>query len=97
MTSVTNSESWLTAKLNSDASSKWILIGPLLLFLLVFMLYPTFYSLYVSFTDYIMRGPPSFVGLENYRYALTDEDFWAALGKFLGGFGAVLGGCWEMC
>ena len=81
MASVTSSKSWLTAKLNSDASSKWILIGPLLVFLLIFMLYPTFYSLYVSFTDYIMRGPPNFVGLENYRYALTDEDFWAALGR----------------
>jgi multiple sugar transport system permease protein len=81
MASVTSSKSWLTAKLNSDESSKWILIGPLLVFLLIFMLYPTFYSLYVSFTDYIMRGPPNFVGLENYRYALTDEDFWAALGR----------------
>ena len=62
--------SWLNRKLNDDKSSKWILVSPLILVLIVFMLYPTFYSLYMSFTDYIMRGSPDFVGLDNYRFAL---------------------------
>ena len=71
--------SWFNKKLNEDNSSKWILVSPLLLILIVFMLYPTFYSLYMSFTDYIMRGSPDFVGLDNYRFALTDDVFWTAL------------------
>ncbi|XWN32660.1 MAG: sugar ABC transporter permease [Devosia sp.] len=75
--------SWLGHHLNRDVTAKWILIGPLVLFLLVFMLYPTLYSLYMSFTDYIMRGPPNFVGLDNYRFLLDDPMFWEALHRTL--------------
>jgi multiple sugar transport system permease protein len=45
------------------------------------MLYPTVYSLYISFTDFIMRGDTSFVGLDNYRRLLHDHVFWSALGR----------------
>jgi len=45
------------------------------------MLYPTFYCLILSFTDYVLKGPPEFVGLENYRDLLHDSDFWQALGR----------------
>jgi multiple sugar transport system permease protein len=45
------------------------------------MLYPTFYCLILSFTDYILKGPPEFIGLENYRDLLHDADFWRALGR----------------
>ncbi len=76
-------QSWLSRLLNRDSTSRWLLISPLLLFLAVFMLYPTLYSLYMSFTDYIMRGAPNFVGLENYRYLLDDPVFWEALGRTL--------------
>ncbi len=74
---------WLSHLLNQDRTSKWILISPLLLCLLVFMIYPTVYSLYMSFTDYIMRGDPNFVGLDNYRYLLHDPVFWEALQRTL--------------
>lgn len=65
--------------LDSDRIAKWVLIAPLLLFLFAFMLYPTLYSLYMSFTDYVMKGDPQFIGLENYRYILGDSVLWAAL------------------
>lgn len=67
--------------LNRDRATKWIMIGPLLVFLMAFMVYPTVYSLYMSFTDYIMRGEPGFVGLDNYRRLLHDPVFWTALGR----------------
>lgn len=73
----------LSHLLNKDSTSKWILIAPLLLFLVVFMLYPTLYSLYMSFTDYIMRGAPNFLGLDNYRFLLHDPVFWEALQRTL--------------
>lgn len=74
----------LTSRLFSDDRfMRWVLIAPLVLFLLLFMVYPTLFSLYMSFTDYVMRGEPNFVGLENYRYVLSDSVFWAALGRTL--------------
>jgi len=66
---------------DNDRAMKWILISPLVVFLLCFMVYPTLYSLYMSFTDYIMRGAPNFIGLENYRAVLADEVFWTVLGR----------------
>ncbi|MEQ8652907.1 MAG: sugar ABC transporter permease [Kiloniellales bacterium] len=64
-----------------DRFMKWLLIGPLVVFLLAFMVYPTLYSLYMSFTDYVMKGDPNFVGLDNYRWVLSDKAFWEALGR----------------
>ena len=67
--------------MSSEKYVKWICILPLLILLAVFMLYPTFYCLILSFTDYVLKGPPEFVGLENYRDLLHDSDFWQALGR----------------
>jgi multiple sugar transport system permease protein len=67
--------------LSSEKYVKWICILPLLILLAVFMLYPTFYCLILSFTDYVLKGPPEFIGLENYRDLLHDSDFWQALGR----------------
>ncbi|MCG8359278.1 MAG: sugar ABC transporter permease, partial [Kiloniellales bacterium] len=68
---------------DNDRLTKWVLIAPLVLFLLAFMVYPTLYSLYMSFTDYVMKGDPGFVGLDNYRYILAEREFWAALRRTL--------------
>lgn len=65
--------------LASESYVKWLYLVPLLVFLSAFMLYPTFYCLFISFTDYILKGAPEFVGLENYRDLLEDTAFWQAL------------------
>ena len=67
--------------LSSEKYVKWICILPLLILLAVFMLYPTFYCLILSFTDYVLKGAPEFIGLENYRDLMHDRDFWQALGR----------------
>ncbi len=67
----------------SDRVMKWLLVGPLIAFLIAFMVYPTGYSIYMSFTDYVMKDDPGFVGLDNYRWVLSDDVFWAALGRTL--------------
>jgi multiple sugar transport system permease protein len=67
--------------MGSEKYVKWICVFPLLTLLAIFMLYPTFYCLILSFTDYILKGPPEFIGLENYRDLLHDSDFWQALGR----------------
>jgi multiple sugar transport system permease protein len=59
----------------------YLFILPSLLHLLVFLLIPLVFSLYLSFTDW--RGPnlqnAPFIGLENYQYLLRDRLFWEAM------------------
>ncbi|MBT3368771.1 MAG: sugar ABC transporter permease [Nitrospina sp.] len=71
----------IRAKLETEAYFKWLLIIPLLLALVVFMLYPTFYCIFMGFTDYILRDAPNFVGFDNYRKILHDSVFWSAAGR----------------
>jgi len=56
-----------------------MLLGPTVLYLVVFSLFPLIYSLYISFTD--LRAADStgvWIGLRNYADLLTDEFFWNA-------------------
>lgn len=50
----------------------WIFVGPALLFLFVFLIYPVFSSLYLSFLD---REGEKFVGFANYIWAFGDQGF----------------------
>jgi len=67
--------------LTSEKYFKWTLIGPLLLTLAVFMIYPLFYCIYYSVQEYVLVKEPYFIGLENYRMVLQDPVFWQALGR----------------
>ncbi len=48
----------------------WVYVGPLLLILAFFLVYPTLNTLYLSFLD---RYSEVFVGLDNWVYALTSH------------------------
>ncbi|TET64888.1 sugar ABC transporter permease, partial [Candidatus Aerophobetes bacterium] len=67
--------------LAADRYIKWFLVLPLLVVLSCFMFYPLFYSLYMSFHEYVLRAPPLFIGPENYRVILHDREFWQAMGR----------------
>lgn len=56
-----------------------VFLAPYMTFFLVFSIIPIFYGLYVSFHKWTLIGKDTFVGLENYVYALADSDFWASL------------------
>lgn len=57
-----------------------VLTSPWLVTLLLFWAFPVAYSLYASFTDFqLLRGSPSWIGLDNYRELFGDEDFLSAL------------------
>jgi multiple sugar transport system permease protein len=57
----------------------WLFLGPCLLYLLAFAIYPLIYSLRLSFTDLTAADASgSWIGLRNYRDLLADPLFWSA-------------------
>jgi alpha-glucoside transport system permease protein len=51
----------------------WLFIGPAMLFLSLYLIYPVFETLRLSFYD---KYGQEFVGFDNYTWALTDGIFW---------------------
>jgi multiple sugar transport system permease protein len=61
------------------ALTAWLLLGPCVLYLFAFAIYPLIYSLRLSFTDLTAAtGTGSFVWFDNYRALLVDPLFWNA-------------------
>ncbi len=62
----------------SDRNIVLLFIGPTMILLILMNIFPLFYSLYLSFTDYsvIKDDAPRWVGLDNYHSILSDERFW---------------------
>src|SRR4051812_40824564 len=77
----------------SDRSMAWLFIGPTILLLFAFNIFPLIWSIYLSFTNYRANRPGAEivnVGLDNYRRLLNDESVWEymnATGHFL---------CWSI-
>lgn len=62
----------------SDDMLKRLFLWPTLALLIVFNIFPLFYSLYLSFTDYsaIANKPAAWIGLQNYSELLNDPQIW---------------------
>lgn len=62
----------------SDRAIQWMFIAPTLLLLFLFNIFPLFYSLYLSFTDYsaIAKASPVWVGFGNFSALLNDPQMW---------------------
>lgn len=54
----------------------WLYMGPALVFLTVYLIYPTLNTAYISF---LARSSKEFTGLSNYWYVFTNADMVAAL------------------
>jgi multiple sugar transport system permease protein len=52
---------------------------PVLIFFMLFSIYPMLSAIYYSLTDYDLVSPPIYVGLNNYQSLLTNLDFLHAL------------------
>jgi multiple sugar transport system permease protein len=57
----------------------YVFLLPFLIFLFVFMILPIFQGLYMSFFDWNVLTPPTYVGLDNFRTMFQESDFWSAL------------------
>jgi multiple sugar transport system permease protein len=63
-----------------DQFTGYAFISPFLLGFLIFTAFPIAASLYLSFTDYDLFSPPSWVGLEQYQTMFSgDPKFWKSL------------------
>ena len=55
-------------------------LAPSFIVLMVFIYLPVVYAFGLSFFRWrILRGEPTFIGLANYEFLLTSEDFWQAM------------------
>ncbi|MEU0138199.1 sugar ABC transporter permease [Streptomyces sp. NPDC006296] len=59
----------------------WVFVGPFMAVFALVFLAPIAYSLYLSFFRDQLIGGTSFVGLDNFRRAFEDEQFWDAVGR----------------
>src|ERR1700747_535746 len=67
------------ARTDHRGAAAWLLLGPCLLYLAAFAIYPLIYSLRLSFTDLTAAdGTGRWVGLKNYGDLLVDPLFWNA-------------------
>ncbi|SIQ48870.1 oligogalacturonide ABC transporter membrane protein [Aeromonas sp. RU39B] len=56
-------------------------LSPYIIGLFVFTAFPFISSFLMSFTEYDLMSPPTYVGVENYRYMLFEDDlFWKSMG-----------------
>lgn len=64
-----------------QGASAWWFLLPAILFFVGYQVYPIGRVFWISFTDYefISDAPAKFIGLANYRTAITDPLFWASM------------------
>jgi multiple sugar transport system permease protein len=76
---MTGSRSRSSRSLSRNSRDVLLLLGPCLLYLFVFSIFPLLYSLRLSFTDLaIAKDSGKWVGLDNYAAVLNDPFFWNA-------------------
>ncbi|WP_405373061.1 MULTISPECIES: carbohydrate ABC transporter permease [unclassified Microbacterium] len=56
----------------------WLYLLPGFVLLLVIVIVPLIWNLFLTFTDWRGVGDPEIVGLENWAKILTDDDFWTS-------------------
>jgi cellobiose transport system permease protein len=67
--------------------SPYLFISPFFLVFILFGLFPLLFTLWVSLHEWgLSSGTREFTGLENFRYLLTDGDFWHAVVNTIGIF-----------
>jgi multiple sugar transport system permease protein len=69
----------LTRKERQNLRLGLLFISPWIFGFLAFLVYPIFYTLRISFTQYTGFGEPKWIGLGNYQTLLNDELFWISL------------------
>jgi multiple sugar transport system permease protein len=68
-----------------EAGQRALFLLPALLFTIAMVIFPTFFGLYIAFTDWNLSSTtgPRFNGLDNLRALARDPFFWNALGNMV--------------
>ncbi|WP_432939386.1 carbohydrate ABC transporter permease [Kribbella sp. CA-253562] len=66
-------------KQRDDRRTGWLFLLPVMLGFAVFYAYPTVRGIWYSLTDFSLLNDPSYVGADNYRNLIDDDQFWNAL------------------
>jgi multiple sugar transport system permease protein len=66
-------------KVNRNGLTGLWYVLPALAFVVAFTAWPFLQMVWISFNDWSLITPPSFVGLENYFNAFSDSQFWISL------------------
>jgi multiple sugar transport system permease protein len=69
----------LTRKERRNLAMGLLFISPWLVGFAVFLVYPIYYTIRISFTRYTGFGDPEWIGLDNYRKMVHDDVFWTAV------------------
>lgn len=72
-----------TALFNQRKWLPYLLVSPYLLFVLVFVLFPVLFCLFLTFQKWNIIAPMHFIGVDNYNRLLHDWLFWKAIGNTL--------------
>lgn len=68
--------SWFRTASGQEELAAYVLLSPYLLMFVAFLVFPSAYGFYLSFTDFRLgRQTVEWIGLENYRYLVTDPLF----------------------
>lgn len=59
----------------ADALQPWVFIGPVVLLITLFLVYPSIQTLRLSFMEEDIAGNTTFIGLDNYKSLFADETF----------------------
>lgn len=66
----------------SDRAIAWIFVAPTIVILLAINIFPLIWTIYLSFTNFRVNRPNNvvkWVGLENYKRILGDQDIWITM------------------
>lgn len=75
----TTKKSVIKRLIKSETFTAWMFLLPGLLLLCTFVFYPIIFSVPLAFTNYSVIGDTKFVGLENFKRAFNDPDFFVAV------------------
>jgi multiple sugar transport system permease protein len=66
----------IQAWIDQEHISAWLYLAPALILLSIFIFYPTLRLLYDSFYSWDGMGERTFIGFQNYRMLVEDDEFW---------------------
>ena len=66
-------------KKNQKTLAPWLFLAPGIIMFLLYVIFPIFQSIWISFYEWDGLGPKTWVGLQNYRDLADDDSFYTSL------------------